>query len=62
MMAEIYDCAKRAVVWLSVNYAPRSWTGLAVSKPLSIRPRIDYDHNHDQKFKRYTAKMALKGT
>ncbi|KAH0430070.1 hypothetical protein CcaCcLH18_08016 [Colletotrichum camelliae] len=61
MMAKIYNRAKRVVVWLGEHYAPESWGSLAVSKPLSILPRIEYDHNnHGQRFKRYTAKMALK--
>ncbi|KAF5496161.1 Heterokaryon incompatibility protein 6, OR allele [Colletotrichum fructicola] len=60
MMAEIYDRAKRVIVWLGENYAPKSWNSLAVSKPLSMFPRIEYDHNHGQRLKRCTAKMALK--
>lgn len=62
MMAEIYDRAKRVIVWLGENYAPKRWNSLAVSKPLSMLPRIEYDHNHGQRLKRCAAKMALKGT
>ncbi|EXF73541.1 HET domain-containing protein [Colletotrichum fioriniae PJ7] len=60
MMAEIYQRAKTAVVWLGEDHAPDSWGSLACSKPLALFPRLGYDRGRNEGVKSLAARIALK--